>query len=77
MEKDGKEGDLEKENREGTNTSGIRSGVLLSSHPSIFKSEACVIHHGSVVRTGKTVVKHQCWKALSQTASVTAALPCF
>jgi len=32
MEKDGEKGDLE--NMEGTNTSGVRSGVLLSSCPS-------------------------------------------
>ncbi|KAG8009010.1 28 kDa heat-and acid-stable phosphoprotein, partial [Nibea albiflora] len=43
----------EEENGEGTNSSGIRSGVLLNSCPS-FQIRGAWVFHGSVVRTGKT-----------------------
>lgn len=42
-----------KENEEATNSSGVRSGVFLSSCPS-FKTRGEWVFHNSVVRTGKT-----------------------
>lgn len=48
-----REGDLEEENGEGTNSSGIRSGALLSSCPS-FQIRGARVFHDSVVRTGNT-----------------------
>lgn len=47
-----RDGDLEA-NREGTNSSGIRSGVLLNFCPSLQIRGEWVFHDG-VVRTGKT-----------------------